>query len=185
MAQKTLILGGARSGKSRYALQLAQKFLYNGQHPESRGIFIATAQPLDQEMAQRIQAHKEQRGNGWQTIEEPTDLAGVLGSLSGSPPVVLIDCLTLWLSNILIHHRDTHSKWIEPFYDALEACCYPVILVSNEVGLGLVPPDPLSRLFRDVAGQVHQKTAQICDSVILMTAGIPLSVKSPGGNNDR
>ena len=177
MAQKILILGGARSGKSEHALKLAQEFTGAGHNPLAKGIFIATAQALDEEMAQRISRHKEQRGDAWECLEEPVDLAGAIRGITSAPPVVVIDCLTLWISNLLLQHPDTYSSRIDSFYAALETCGFPVIMVSNEVGLGIVPGDPLARQFRDVAGRVHQRTARICDTVFFISAGIPVKLK--------
>ncbi len=177
MTEKTLVLGGARSGKSAYALELARGFLKNESGTWERGLYIATAQALDGEMSKRIQAHREERGDAWHTLEEPFDLAGALRACQGRHPVILIDCLTLWLSNLLGKDQDPFEEWIRPFYKTLEACETPVIMVSNEVGMGVVPPEPLGRSFRDLAGRVHQDLAAACNRVVLVVAGLPMVLK--------
>ncbi|TQV77869.1 bifunctional adenosylcobinamide kinase/adenosylcobinamide-phosphate guanylyltransferase [Denitrobaculum tricleocarpae] len=176
----SLILGGARSGKSRHAEQLV----------ESAGgdcLYIATAvgqAERDAEMAARIADHKARRGERWQTIEEPLDLAGVLIREARAERPILVDCLTLWLSNLMAGERD-----IEAEIDTLVSALYeagtgpklagPVVFVSNEVGHGIVPMHPLARDFRDHAGRLHQAVAAVADSVVFMVAGIPMTVKAP------
>lgn len=233
-----LVTGGARSGKSRFAESYAVRLA-------SRGIYVATAQPFDDEMEIRIRSHRkarEQSGFLWETIEEPLDLAGVLDRIgsgqtndaygrpeafdsnpdaadaqsvvravhqdvasmhaagaapirtaaSGSPvgrPVVLVDCLTLWLTNHLLAvspDGNADSARIEremdrrvaALADAISRFPHPLVLVTNEVGAGIVPETPLGRLFRDVAGRMNQRLAGICDRVFLVVSGIPVELKS-------
>ncbi len=163
----TLVLGGARSGKSHYAESLIAAH-------EAPWIYIATAQAFDEEMRVRIADHQARRQEEWQTVEAPVDLAGAL-ALHRSRPV-LVDCLTLWLTNLMLGDHDLGSAWaaLEAELDARQA---PIALVSNEVGLGLVPETPLGRSFRDEAGRLNQLIARKADSVVFMVAGLPLTVK--------
>lgn len=163
----TLVLGGARSGKSRHAEALVRR------HP-APWLYIATAQALDEEMAERIALHRRQRGEGWLTVEAPLDLAGAIASAEARP--TLVDCLTLWLSNHLLAGSDLDAE-SGRLADALAAAGGPVVLVANEVGLGIVPDNALARRFRDAAGRLNQRIAAIADSVVLMVAGLPLKVK--------
>ena len=167
----TLILGGARSGKSAHAEALVAA---SGLAP----IYLATAQALDDEMRLRIDHHRTRRGSTWRTVEEPLELPHALGREAGPGRAVLIDCLTLWLSNLLLAGRD-----VEAAGDALMAVLArgqgPVVLVSNEVGLGIVPMGALSRSFVDHAGKLHQRVAAVADHVRLMVAGLPMDLKSP------
>ena len=166
---KTLILGGARSGKSARAQALVEA--------ESQScIYIATAEALDAEMAERIARHRADRGAGWRTIEAPLDLVSVLKERSQPGSSVLVDCLTLWLSNLMHHQRNVEAEG-----DRLCACLQTfqseIVLVSNEVGLGLVPDTPLGRSFRDAQGRLNQKVAAACDVVEFVAAGLPLRLK--------
>lgn len=167
----TLILGGARSGKSSFALGRAAE--YAG--PKA---YIATAQPLDPEMEERVAKHKEERGGQWDTIEEPLRMADAVRSVSGKYGVVLIDCLTLWVSNLLCSNVDAEKEF-ETFIDSLRDAneSSMLVIVSNEVGQGIVPDNALSRHFRDLAGLLNQKVALVADEVYLVTAGIPLKIK--------
>jgi adenosylcobinamide kinase/adenosylcobinamide-phosphate guanylyltransferase len=164
----TLILGGARSGKSRYAESVVAGF-------PPPWLYVATAEPLDDEMARRIAAHRARRGAGWQAIEAPRDLAG---ALAAAPPVgaVLIDCLTLWLSNLMLANADVEAE-IMRLDGVLARAATPIVLVSNEVGAGIVPDNPLARRFRDAQGRLNQRIAARADRVVLMVAGLPLVVK--------
>ena len=168
----TFIIGGARSGKSAFALNEANKF-------KGQKAYIATAQALDEEMRERIGKHKKQRGGEWDTYEEPLKVADVLQGIKDKYNVVIIDCLTLWLSN-LMHNDFGVVEGIENFVNALRITHYAsrVFIVSNEVGLGIVPDNELARKFRDFAGILNQKVAGIADDVYLVTAGIPIKVKS-------
>ena len=168
-----LILGGARSGKSRYALELAGSF------PSPR-LYLATAEAEDEEMAARIARHRRDRGEGWDTVEAPLDLAGALAQAQGRYQVILADCLTLWLSNWLIRGGGSAElqKVCEELAAVGEKVTTPTILVSNEVGWGIVPENPLAREFRDWAGWLHQLIAATADLVVLLAAGLPLTLKS-------
>lgn len=167
--KKTLILGGARSGKSRHAEVLASAI-------EGSPVYIATARPGDAEMAARIATHRERRGEEWTTIEEALHLPAALEQASHPDSIILVDCLTLWLSNLLLAERDCEAA-IANLIDVLEDCPGQIILVSNEVGLGIVPENELARRFRDIAGIANQRVAEICDEVVLVTAGLPLVLK--------
>jgi adenosylcobinamide kinase/adenosylcobinamide-phosphate guanylyltransferase len=166
---KVLILGGARSGKSARAQHLAEAAM-------GARVYIATAQALDDEMSDRIARHQADRGNGWRTVETPLDLVGALESQIAEGEVVLVDCLTLWLSNLMHEGRS-----IEAETDRLCACLLSldddIVLVSNEVGLGLVPETPLGRQFRDAQGRLNQRVAAVCDTVEFVAAGLPLRLK--------
>ncbi|WP_282610408.1 bifunctional adenosylcobinamide kinase/adenosylcobinamide-phosphate guanylyltransferase [Pelagibius sp. Alg239-R121] len=170
----SLILGGARSGKSRHAEELV----------ESAGgdcLYIATAvgqAERDAEMAARIDAHKARRGERWRTIEEPLDLVGVLKREVRADRPILVDCLTLWLSNLMAEGRDIDSE-IDRLVSNLPGQNGPVVFVSNEVGLGIVPMHQLARDFRDHAGRLHQAVAAAADSVVFMVAGLPMIMKAP------
>ena len=160
----TLVLGGARSGKSAYAEGLI------GAH--AGVVYVATGQAFDDEMRDRIEAHRARRPAHWRTIEAPIDLAGALGA--GAP--VLVDCLTLWLTNLLLAEADV-SAYVSAVERALALRSHPTILVSNETGLGIVPVDALSRRFRDEAGLLNQRLAALAGHVVLIVAGHPLIVK--------
>jgi len=172
MNHLTLILGGARSGKSRFALELGNK-------QDVSRIYLATATALDEEMALRISRHQAERGSGWQTIEAPVKLAESLSELEGEGHLIVIDCLTLWLSNLLMEKLDDRqiTAKIENLLETVARVNFPVIAVSNEVGLGIVPADPLARRFRDLAGFLHQGWAKIAHEVYWMTAGISSKIK--------
>jgi len=163
----TFILGGARSGKSARAQALAEA-------AGAARVYIATAEALDEEMEARIARHKADRGAGWRTVETPLELVPALEDAAA--PVVLVDCLTLWLSNLMHHGRDVEAET-----HALCACLGQyrgeVILVSNEVGLGLVPETPLGRAFRDAQGRLNQQVAAACEVVEFVAAGLPLRLK--------
>lgn len=169
MTHAYLILGGARSGKSRRALSLAETL-------GERRLFIATAEALDAEMEQRIATHKAERGPGWTTLEAPLDLSPALETAAQTADVCLVDCLTLWLSNLMHHERDVEPQ-TEDLCEAIAHCPIPVILVSNEVGLGLVPETPLGRAFRDAQGRLNQRLAEQCDTVEFIAAGLPITLK--------
>jgi len=168
----TLVLGGARSGKSRHAEGLVE-----GQ--SGQPIYVATAAGGggDDEMTARIAAHRARRGTHWQTVEEPLDLTGALQRHAGPEAAVLVDCLTLWLTNVMLSGRDAAAE-CAGLVAALPSLGGPVTLVSNEVGLGIVPAEPLGRDFRDRAGLLHQELAALADTVVLVVAGLPLSLKS-------
>ena len=169
----TFITGPVRSGKTRLALQMARSI------PEPRA-YIATAQGLDSEMAQRIYRHQEERGSTFQTIEEPLALSSRLKEIQDQYAIVVIDCLTLWVSNLagaMGEKEQEIQKRLDDFLNVLAFVPVPVILIGNEVGWGIVPDNALARTFRDLSGRLHQAIAQLADQVILMVAGIPLVVK--------
>ena len=162
----TLVLGGARSGKSRHAEALVTA------HP-APWTYIATAQAFDDEMRARIAEHRDRRAAGWVTVEAPLLLADAVTAAEGP---VLVDCLTLWLTNLMLGEHDLDQATAD-----LEGACLarrdPVVLVSNEVGLGIVPDNRLARAFRDAAGRLHQRIAHVADAVVFMMAGLPMPVK--------
>ncbi|MCX5892291.1 MAG: bifunctional adenosylcobinamide kinase/adenosylcobinamide-phosphate guanylyltransferase [Deltaproteobacteria bacterium] len=168
-----LILGGARSGKSRYGLSLAERF------PAPR-LFVATGEARDEEMVARISAHQAERGPGWETREEPLDLPEAVREGQGRYGAILVDCLTMWLANLMLR-EDVSEADLEAagqrLVAALDGVATPTIFVSNEVGLGIVPEGPLSRKYRDWLGWLHQQVAQAADLVVLVVAGLPLTLK--------
>lgn len=196
MPKITLITGGARSGKSTHALALAREY-------QGRRAFLATAEACDEEMRERIQKHREQRDESFLTIEEPLDLAGALRSLPGDVDIAVVDCLTVWLANLMHYRRSTpeargfdttlhktagHStaagrdesgypRELADLLALLDAPPCDLVLVTNEVGMGIVPTETLARRFRDLAGWTSQHIAKRADRVILMISGIPIIVK--------
>lgn len=178
MAKLTLLLGGARSGKSRFAQEMARAH-------SGLVVYIATAQPLDQEMAQRVEKHRAERPANWKTLEIPRQVAQVYQESGLEPAVVVLDCLTLLVSNIILAVSSpdeidpdqalaaVHSE-IEALIETIRTNTAHWIIVSNEVGMGLVPPYPLGRVYRDVLGIANQRLAAIADEVFLLVAGIPL-----------
>lgn len=162
-----LVLGGARSGKSRHAQVLAEA-------APAPHLFVATAQAFDAEMAGRIARHRAERGAGWRTVEAPYDLAAAIGAAQGG--TVLVDCLTLWTSNLLLGDADLDAA-TDALLAALADTPAHVVLVSNEVGWGIVPDNALARRFRDVAGRVNQRVAAAADRVDLVVAGIAMHLK--------
>ena len=170
-ARLILVLGGARSGKSRYAQQLAEQRW-------SRPVFLATAEATDDEMAVRIAQHRAARGACWRCIEEPLDLAGALTRAAAQGDGVLVECLTVWLGKVLVKEGaggvETRQKAL---LETLHQRQCDVILVSNEVGLGIVPEYPLGRQFRDLAGWLNQAIAAESDTVVFIAAGLPLMLK--------
>lgn len=167
--RSTLVFGGARSGKSRFAEQLA---VTSGLEK----IYVATGAAFDAEMADRIAAHRQQRGAGWHTIEEQTDLKRVLEDTCQPDRVVLVDCLTLWLSNLTFADKDAAAE-TDALCGTVEGLPGPVVFVSNEVGQGIVPDNQLSRAFRDAQGRLNQDMARVCAQVVLVAAGLPLLLK--------
>jgi len=168
-ADVTLVLGGARSGKSRYAEGLVTV------RPQP-WIYVATAEAWDDEMRARIVRHQDDRGPGWTTVEEPLDLPGVLRRHAVAGTTVLVDCLTLWLSNLMGAERDVDAATAD-LLEALRSVAGTVVLVSNEVGLGIVPDNALARAFRDHAGRLHQRVAAQVPRVVFVVAGLPMTVK--------
>lgn len=166
----TLVLGGARAGKSAYAERLIADSLEPGQ----TALYIATGEAHDAEMAERIAQHRARRGASWRTEEVPIALPAALRAASGRS--ILVDCLTLWVTNLLVAERDIAAA-TQNLLDALRDARGPVALVSNEVGLGIVPDNALARAFRDHAGRLHQSIAEIADRVVFVAAGLPLVLK--------
>jgi adenosylcobinamide kinase / adenosylcobinamide-phosphate guanylyltransferase len=166
----TLVLGGARSGKSRYAEWLIATY-------PPPWIYVATAEARDDEMAERIAVHKARRDAGWQTVEAPHDLADALDAAPAGA-AVLVDCLTLWLSNLMEGPFDIEAQTAR-LQEVLAGRSGPTVLVSNEIGLGIVPDNALGRRFRDVQGTLNQKLAGQAQRVVMMVAGLPVAVKSP------
>ncbi|MEC9432669.1 MAG: bifunctional adenosylcobinamide kinase/adenosylcobinamide-phosphate guanylyltransferase [Pseudomonadota bacterium] len=175
LARHALILGGARSGKTRAALDWAASL-------GPARIYVATAEPGDAEMADRIARHRAERGAGWRTEEVPLDLAPALTGLGASETgadAVLVDCLTLWLSNLLMAGRDPEAE-TGVLIDALASVRVPTLLVSNEIGMGLVPDTPLGRSFRDAQGRLNQRVAAAVGHAVFVAAGLPLRLKGEG-----
>ncbi|WP_439569396.1 bifunctional adenosylcobinamide kinase/adenosylcobinamide-phosphate guanylyltransferase [Sphingopyxis sp.] len=168
---RLFVLGGARSGKSRYAQARAETLA--GRHH-----FVATAEAFDDEMRDRIARHRADRDARWRTVEAPRDLPAALDGLSAPDAVVLVDCLTLWLSNLLLTDADLQRAEGE-LCSAINRFAGHVILVSNEVGLGIVPANALARRFGDAAGRLNQAVAAAAAEVVLLTAGLPLTLKPP------
>jgi len=166
-----LVLGGARSGKSRYALELAKPF--------SRKTIIATLEPKDEEMKARIENHKRERGPGWRLIEEPIKLAEALEQALAGTDAVVVDCVTLWISNLVLAEKTENEivAELEKLCGMAASAAIPLIIVSNEVGQGIVPGDPLSRRFRDLQGKANQMMTEVASEVYLMVAGIGLRIK--------
>lgn len=181
-----LIIGGARSGKSTFALKEASRV-------SGKKAYIATAEALDEEMHQRIEDHKRQRGDDWVTYEEPIKIAEVIKEIKDKYGVIVIDCLTLWLSNLLTRTQTTEEeikKFLEVLHCfknspvcALSSGFCTLFVVSNEVGMGIVPDNEMTRRFRDIAGLLNQKIAVVSDKVYLLVAGIPVKIKDDTGNN--
>jgi len=169
LAPLTLILGGARSGKSRFAEALIER-------AAAYGTYCATAEPKDDEMAGRIAAHRAQRGAFWRTIEAPLAVADTIAAAANPERPLLVDCLTLWLSNLLMAGAPIDEEFAT-LRAALRDAAGPIVLVANEVGLGLVPETPLGRHFRDAAGRLNQDIAALADRVVFVAAGLPLVLK--------
>lgn len=167
--RRVLILGGARSGKSRTALQLAER-------TSTERTFLATAQAYDDEMRERIVRHRAERDGSWRTVDAPLELAETVQAETGPGKVVLVDCLTLWLSNIILAERDAPHE-ADRLVQAVRGALGPLILVSNEVGQGIVPSTLLGRAFRDEQGRLNQQIAEACDAVVFVAAGCPLLLK--------
>ena len=169
LARVTFILGGARSGKSRYAEALVAGFGLDK-------LYLATGQAFDPEMRERIARHKAQRGDGWTTVEEPILLPARLSEIAGPGRVVLVDCLTLWLSNLMLGDLDI-EKAVAQLEAVIPRLNGPVVFVSNEVGMGIVPENALARRFRDEQGRLNQRIAALSQRAVFMAAGLPLVLK--------
>jgi adenosylcobinamide kinase/adenosylcobinamide-phosphate guanylyltransferase len=171
--KKIFVLGGCRSGKSQHALDLAEAM------PAEEKIFIATCVPQDEEMNQRVTNHQRQRGREWKTVEAPVKLPQAIADHAQVNTVVVVDCLTLWMNNLLMKHEDVHRAegQITELTRAIEAVDCPVLLVSNEVGTGIVPENKLARVYRDLIGTVNQAVAKSADTVVWVVAGIAVTIK--------
>lgn len=167
------VTGGARSGKSDFVQEMAETL-------EGKPLFLATAEALDEEMRERIRKHKEKRGDQWDTLEEPLDLGNAIRSGSKSYRTILVDCLTVWLSNLLIEYQDEDeiiSEMMDDFFSSMDDCEETLIVVSNEVGLGIVPENRLARVYRDKLGFLNQRMARRADQVYILFSGIPVKIK--------
>lgn len=172
MSGHVLVLGGARSGKTGFAERLAMRA---GETP----LYLATAQALDAEMTERVRAHQQQRHKRFSTLEEPIALTTALRAAAKQHDVILVDCLTLWITNLLVAGADVANA-VDELAAALPGIdTARVILVSNEVGLGIVPDNAMARMFRDLAGAAHQRLAEICEEVHFVIAGLPMTLKGP------
>jgi adenosylcobinamide kinase/adenosylcobinamide-phosphate guanylyltransferase len=180
MTRHVLVLGGARSGKTAFAEGLA---IRAGNHPA----YLATAEALDAEMRDRVASHKAGRAERFATIEEPLALSDALIKAAKKHDVVLVDCLTLWITNLMVANEDISKAVSELGATLVQLKTAKIILVSNEVGLGIVPDNAMARTFRDLAGAAHQRLAGICDDVYFVVAGLPMVVKgeAPGGVEPR
>ena len=169
----TFVIGGCRSGKSSFALDQANRVKGKNKY------FIATSVPIDSEMEKRVENHQQERGEDWITIEEPVRIYEKINQYSPKAGVILVDCLTLWVSNLLFHSYDKTQidGAIKHLENCLVQCECPVFLVSNEVGCGIVPENKLARQFRDFAGLVNQRIAKIADKVVMTIAGIDVQIK--------
>ena len=175
MSRITFVTGGSRSGKSRYALELALR--------DSPRAFIATAVAFDQEMKDRIAAHQAERGDTFQVVEEPLNLVEAVTGLPPSTKLALIDCLTVWVGN-LMHEHGNHCETYPEMQSFLEMRDNPpidLVIVANEVGMGIIPENAMSRRFRDLAGALNQTIARKADTVAFVVSGIPMTIKQPGG----
>jgi adenosylcobinamide kinase/adenosylcobinamide-phosphate guanylyltransferase len=167
------VLGGCRSGKSGYALAAAQKF--SGENK----VFLATCIPRDDEMKVRVARHQQERSRQWQTLEAPLFLPEAMIEAGGKAGVILVDCLTLWINNLLMENYDSEHilTQFQSLTRAVLSVTCPVILVSNEVGTGIVPENKLARLYRDLVGSANQTVAECADQVVWTVAGIPVTIK--------
>jgi adenosylcobinamide kinase/adenosylcobinamide-phosphate guanylyltransferase len=173
MKKRIFVLGGCRSGKSSYALTTAQSFSNHNR------VFIATCNPQDDEMRQRVARHQKDRDRSWKTVEAQLELPEAVDANSGKADVILVDCLTLWVSNLLMASADPDEieRQIPRLTAAIRNAKCPVVLVSNEVGQGIVPENKLARQFRDLVGYVNQAVAGCVDAVIWTVAGVPVKIK--------
>ncbi len=173
MNKSVFVLGGCRSGKSSYALDTAQKFFLDPK------VFIATCIPRDDEMKIRVARHQQERSRHWRTVEAPIHLPQAIVTAGTEAGVLLVDCLTLWISNLLMENYDSDRvlNQIQSLTRALASAACPVILVSNEVGTGIVPENTLARLYRDLVGSTNQAVAESADQVVWVVAGIPVTIK--------
>lgn len=168
-----LVIGGARSGKSRVSLNMADGLM-------KKKLFLATARSLDEEMHERIERHRRERGGDWTTVEEPVSIVNRIRDLDAGDTVILVDCLTLWLNNLFMEHGmslERVHRALDELMDVLSRLKGVIILVSNEVGTGIVPDNELARVYRDTAGSLNQRIAAKAQKVVAVMAGIPLVLK--------
>lgn len=170
-----LVLGGARSGKTAFAESVT---LRTGKSPA----YLATAEILDAEMEERVQLHREQRAARFHTIEEPIELGEAIRAAAETHDAILVDCLTLWITNLIMADRNVADA-VDDLIETLASTQASVILVSNEVGLGIVPDNAMARMFRDLAGAAHQRLAEICDEAYFIVAGLPITLKAAKAPN--
>ena len=170
MTRHVLVLGGARSGKTSFAERLSIR-------AGSKPVYLATAQALDGEMRDRVESHKRGRDAQFATLEEPLALADAIVRASADHDVILVDCLTLWITNLLVSGEDVSSAVGQLGATLVQTKRAKVVLVSNEVGMGIVPDNAMARTFRDLAGSAHQRLAEICDDVYFVIAGLPMTLK--------
>lgn len=179
MGEITFILGGGRSGKSQFAIKLARSYTKSV-------VFVATASFQDREMRERIKLHRENRPSHWKTIEEPKSLVSLFKNLPKKIDLIIIDCLTIFISNLLLDKRS--DSYIENevilILKMLKKSKFDSILISNEVGLGIVPDNPLARKFRDLAGRINQRLADMSDKVYFIISGLPIKIKGAHDGND-
>lgn len=175
MMRHCLVLGGARSGKTAFAERLALR-------AGARPVYLATAEALDGEMRDRVQSHQASRAGRFATIEEPQALSHAILKAGQNHDVILVDCLTLWITNLLVANGDVATAVSELCATLVEFRQAKVVLVSNEVGLGIVPDNAMARTFRDLAGSAHQRLAEVCEDVYFVAAGLPMTLKgdAPG-----
>lgn len=176
MGKKILITGGMKSGKSRYALALAKKL-------DGPKIFLATAEPFDDEMRKKIRYHQKERKKKFLTIEEPLYLAKALHKLESSPGIIIIDCLTVWMNNLFYHFKDGEAQrqaQVEQFLKILKKASSTVIMVTNEIGMSIIPDNALARDFSEQMGFFNQRVVEVCDEVVLMVSGIACKIKGYG-----
>ncbi len=176
MSHLTLVTGGARSGKSRYAVTRMESY--------GRRAFIATAEALDEEMRERIEHHRAERADSFITVEAPVHLGEAIRSLPEGTEAAVVDCLTVWLGNLMHYFEDDEDRLgaeVESLLDALKEPPCDLVIVTNELGLGIVPDNELARRFRDLAGWLNQDAAALADEVVLVVSGLPLHLKGSNG----
>ncbi len=172
MGLSILVIGGARSGKSKYALNLCNKI------DKKKYIFLATAQALDKEMEKKIKKHKNERGSKWITIEEPVNIVDRIKEEDNINTIILLDCITLWINNLFMKRKYTIEKEISNLLKVISKIKGDIVIVSNEVGMGIVPNNQLTRKYRDILGYANQHLAYCVNRVVFMVAGIPIIIKS-------
>ena len=165
----TLVLGGARSGKSRFS----EGLILNSSH---KPVYIATGRALDEEMSERIAIHQERRGSDWQTVEEPLALVDAIRTSAHPGHAILVDCLSLWVTNLMMANTNIEKEFAD-LADMIGGLEIPIVLVSNEVGLGVISDNEMARRFVDLTGTLHQKIATRCDAVYFVAAGLPMKLK--------